>query len=85
MAPMPLLIPVEMQPVWPLFMTLANVVAAAVVYELSIDDGNMDDVVPSDDVMPAPNDVMPPANDVGPVVRGCSNSAKIRLSCTFAQ
>lgn len=36
-------------------------------------DGNIDD-----------DDEIPVAVDVGPVVRGCSNSAKIRLSCGLA-
>lgn len=49
-------------------MPLVNVVPA-VEYEVNKLDGNNDD------------DVIPVPNEVGPVVRGCSNSAKIRLSC----
>lgn len=69
-----------------LFMPPANVVGTAVVYDDNIDDGNIDDVVmpaASDDEIPVPNDDVIPASDVGPVVRGCSNSAKIRLSYIF--
>lgn len=82
MPPRPLLMPLEMPPVRPLLMPLVSVVAA-VAYDVKYDDGIIDDaVIPVANVAAilAPSDVLRPGN-VGPVVRGCSNWAKIRLSC----
>lgn len=79
---MPLVMPLVMPPVRPLLMPLVSVVAA-VAYDVKYDDGIMDDaVIPVANVAAilAPSDVLR-AGNVGPVVRGCSNWAKIRLSC----